>query len=128
MYRKQSVLGSVVAVTMVAWLVTGCAASGGNQVKENPIEDSKVYENKDMNYIFDEDENAERQIGTEQDVLAALNDNPALDVSGINVICTNGVVTLRGAVDSALERELAGRIAAKVEGVREVRNLILSQS
>lgn len=49
--------------------------------------------------------------------------NPATDSFQISVQAdSNGVVRLTGDVDSWIERELAGRVAAHVPGVTDVRN------
>ena len=117
--------------TLTSLLLAGCASTGGSQpaAEVEPAEKElvEVYPNKDMNYIFEEDPNIERDLSTEKDVIAALRSNPALDTSNIGVTCTNGIVTLRGGVGSELERLLAARIAGTVTGVTEVRNLIQSQ-
>ena len=41
---------------------------------------------------------------------------------GIDVVATDGVVTLWGATPTARERDRAGRVAAKVQGVQAVEN------
>lgn len=48
--------------------------------------------------------------------------DPDLSVLGINVDYDGGVVTLKGQADNEQARERAGKIAASVKGVREVRN------
>ena len=62
----------------------------------------------------------------QRDVIMALADEPGLDGTRIGVSCLNGVVTLRGSVDTPLERQLASKAAAQVTGVVEVRNLLTS--
>ena len=51
-------------------------------------------------------------------------DERTKDMSGVNVQVNDGVAELRGAADSDETKEAAGEIAAEVEGVSEVRNLI----
>jgi osmotically-inducible protein OsmY len=55
-------------------------------------------------------------------VLDALILEDAVPASGIDVDVDVGQVTLRGAVDSASERDAVERIAGSVPGVSEVRN------
>jgi osmotically-inducible protein OsmY len=59
---------------------------------------------------------------TEAAVLDALILDHAVPAYGIDVDVDGGRVTLRGAVDSASQREAAERIALRVPGVCEVRN------
>lgn len=58
------------------------------------------------------------------DVIAALTDDPVTDVVDIEVSVKDGVVTLSGAVDSAVERSVAEQLAQGVAGVVDVRNLL----
>lgn len=51
-------------------------------------------------------------------------DERTKDMSRVNVEVNDGVAELRGAADSDETKEAAGEIAAEVEGVSEVRNLI----
>ncbi len=52
----------------------------------------------------------------------ALKEHPELGTQSIKVMASGAVVTLSGTVDTAANRDLAGRIAAGVEGVEAVRN------
>ncbi len=45
---------------------------------------------------------------------------------GVNLILNNGVATLTGDVDSGIERHLAARYAANLDGVDRVINLLTS--
>ncbi len=63
---------------------------------------------------------------TQREVILALAGEPGLDATRIGVSCIAGVVTLRGSVDTQLERQLAGNAAIQVKGVVEVRNLLTS--
>lgn len=132
MYHKLNILGVFVSVILASGMISGCATSGNNLSSQNvnPAEKELVefFPNTDMNYIFAEDPTKQQNWNTKQDVIAALNANPALETSGIVVVCTNGVVTLRGGVDSQLQRLIAAKITSNVSGVKEVRNLILAQS
>ena len=132
MCAKYGRFSSFILATLASLLLAGCASTGSSSQPAAEVEPTEkelveVFPNKDMNYIFEEDPNIERDLSTEKDVIAALRSNPALDTSNIGVTCTNGVVTLRGGVGSELERLLAARIAGTVTGVTEVRNLIQSQ-
>jgi len=44
--------------------------------------------------------------------------------ANVNIKIENGVATLWGNVDSSFDRAQAGRAAAKLEGVKKVRNLL----
>ena len=59
---------------------------------------------------------------TEAAVLDALIRDDAVPAYGIDVDVDGGTVMLCGAVDSASQRDAAGRIASRVPGVSEVRN------
>ena len=63
---------------------------------------------------------------TQREVIMALAGEPGLDATRIGVSCVAGVVTLRGSVDTQLERQLATNAAIQVNGVVEVRNLLTS--
>ncbi len=62
----------------------------------------------------------DREIGSEVEV--ALLTNPATESWKIESAVEDGVVTLRGEVDSWREKQLAELIAKQVKGIREVRN------
>ena len=53
---------------------------------------------------------------------------PLADFAGssvdVNIAINNGIATLTGHVESALDRFSAGNMAAGIDGVEEVRNLI----
>ncbi|HTQ35494.1 MAG TPA: BON domain-containing protein [Steroidobacteraceae bacterium] len=59
---------------------------------------------------------------TSADVKARLLADPSLKPLSISVMTYLGQVTLAGLVDSDGQRELAGRLAAGVKGVKGVRN------
>ena len=64
---------------------------------------------------------------TERKILNAIGSDPGLNATKIGVSCINGIVTLRGNVETALEKELAERIARNVSGVSDVQNLLQFQ-
>ena len=53
---------------------------------------------------------------------------PLADFAGssvdVNIAINNGIATLTGHVESALDRFSAGNMAARIDGIEEVRNLI----
>lgn len=55
-------------------------------------------------------------------VKRALEDEAKIQAGGIDVTAKEGVVTLWGTTTSDAERSRAGRVAAKVEGVKSVDN------
>jgi len=59
---------------------------------------------------------------TSADVKAKLLADPSLKPLSIGVLTYRGEVTLSGLVNNAQQRELAGRLAGGVKGVKTVRN------
>ena len=96
----------LVIVAAAGLTIAGCAATGGG-APGNP-------ESTDVN----------ADVLTERKILSAIADDPGLEATTIGVSCINGVVTLRGSVGSAIERELAERVAKSVSGVTAVNNLL----
>lgn len=61
----------------------------------------------------------------DRDVDRALATDPATEEWEINSTVKNGIVILKGAVDSWQERKLADAIASRVKGVKEINNNII---
>lgn len=59
-------------------------------------------------------------------VKAALVGTQGIDSNDINVKTVGGVVTLNGAVANSAQVELAGKVAAGVDGVKQVQNNLKS--
>ena len=57
-----------------------------------------------------------------EDLLAGLEAAPEIDATEVDIDVDRGVVTLNGTVDTYAIKELAGKIAAHVDGVIEVHN------
>jgi osmotically-inducible protein OsmY len=55
-------------------------------------------------------------------VKAALGAERTLNAHGIDVVASNGTVTLFGTAETRMKRDTAGKIAAAVEGVKSVEN------
>ena len=55
-------------------------------------------------------------------VKEALLAEPVLKAHGIDVVAKDGVVTLYGTADTRMRREMATKVAARVEGVKSVEN------
>jgi hypothetical protein len=55
-------------------------------------------------------------------VKAALTAERALNAHGIDVVVRNGTVTLYGTAETRMRREMAEKIAARVDGVKSVEN------
>jgi osmotically-inducible protein OsmY len=55
-------------------------------------------------------------------VKAALGAERSLNAHGIDVVASNGAVTLFGTAETRTKREIAGKVAAGVEGVKSVEN------
>jgi len=54
-----------------------------------------------------------------------LDKDPLVDEAGVSVLAEDGVITLAGAVGSAVERDAAENTVWGIEGVRDVRNHLL---
>lgn len=68
----------------------------------------------------------EQQPEIEQRIRTAIGEDPrTADMPRVNVEVNDGIAELRGPAPSEEAREAASEIAASVEGVREVRNLIV---
>lgn len=55
-------------------------------------------------------------------VKSALSAEPLLNAHGMDIVVKDGAVTLFGTADSRVKREMAGKIAAAVAGVKSVDN------
>jgi osmotically-inducible protein OsmY len=55
-------------------------------------------------------------------VKAALGGERTLNAHGIDVVASNGAVTLFGTAETRMKRDMAGKVAAAVEGVKSVEN------
>ena len=95
----------LVIVAAASLALAGCAATGG--APSAPVS-----------------ADVDADVATERSILAAIAGEPGLDATTIGVSCINGVVTLRGSVESAIERELAERVASGISGVSSVNNLL----
>ncbi len=62
------------------------------------------------------------------DVIAALASDPVTDAYEVIVKTQDGVVTLKGSVESWVEKELAEKVVKGIKGVREVKNEIIFES
>ena len=58
-------------------------------------------------------------------VKAALAAERALNAHGIDVVARSGVVTLFGTAETRLRRDVAGKVAATVDGVKSVENKLV---
>ena len=91
----------LVATSMM--VLAGCASTGGGAPQSTDV-------------LAD--------VATEGEILKALSSNSTLNTAQIGVSCVNGVVTLRGQVETDLERGLAAQVAESVTGVSNVVNLL----
>lgn len=68
----------------------------------------------------------ESQVAVDKELAArvktALLAEPVLKAHGIDVVARNGAVTLYGTAETRVRREMAEKIATRVEGVRSVDN------
>jgi hyperosmotically inducible protein len=101
MKRIRTTLAS--AVTVLALVATaGCAVQRGQETVGAYVDDSAITTSVKARYV----------------------ENKAVDATAINVETLNGTVLLSGFAKSENERDTAEDIAAKVKGVRNVRNSI----
>jgi osmotically-inducible protein OsmY len=63
-----------------------------------------------------------------EDVEQALLTDPATERWEIDVLVDDGVVTLSGTVDSMMEKDLSGRVAKGVAGIKKLNNNLLIES
>ncbi|MBX2836863.1 MAG: BON domain-containing protein [Gammaproteobacteria bacterium] len=98
-------LGSILVLLASLTMLGGCASVGGGG-------DAAV-----MNDLL-----------TERSIIRALYQEPDLTGNPILVGCVDGVVTLSGVVDSAVERQLAEQVAKSIDGVSSVNNNLQTSS
>ncbi len=67
---------------------------------------------------------SQQDMQLQRKILHAIADESRIDATRVAVTSNNGIVTLRGSVDTPLERQLAENVAATVDGVIEIRNLL----
>ncbi len=73
----------------------------------------------------DQSENAGDRVITQKIRQAIVSNNSlSLNAKNIKIVTINGVVTLRGPVDNAREREIIGKIANDTSGILRVDNLL----
>ena len=94
MKLPQRMLAALAAAALLA--LAGCASSGGNS-------------------FFDE-------ASTTVKVKKAIYDEPSLKTMDISVSTEDGIVSLTGSVKTRAARMKASQVAAKVEGVKKVKN------
>lgn len=100
--RKARLILSLFMVGFLAVSVAACAGSSTSESTGEYVDDS-VISNK---------------------VRAQIVGNEALSIFDINVETFKGIVQLSGFVDTEQTKQLAGDVAASVDGVKEVQNNI----
>ena len=64
----------------------------------------------------------EKDTSIKEGILQQFKDQSKLDAIHIDVVVQDGHVVLKGRADTEEEKELAGKIASSIPGVREVKN------
>lgn len=99
----------------------GAAADDADRAKSDPSSGPLVGEShrEDIEGVTEDQPEVENRIRTRIG-----EDERTRDIPRVNVEVNDGVAELRGVAPSEEAKEAAGEIAAEIEGVREVRNLI----
>jgi osmotically-inducible protein OsmY len=100
--------------------LTGCASGHYNQSKGRSIDDKRTAE-PEYSQSTDQGIEDKRTAGRVREALAAV---PQYKFEGVQVAAGNGVVQLRGFVNTSPQRSTAGEVASKVAGVKDVVNNI----
>ncbi len=90
-------------------MVAGCASSNSTTSTHTPVQVRTA---------------SQQDVQIQRNVLLAISGEPRIDSTRVAVTSNGGIVTLRGSVDTPLERQLAENVAGSVEGVVEIRNLL----
>ena len=96
----------------------GCASDRSNQSTGRPFDDNRTAE-PDYNQITDPRIEDSRTAARVREALAAGAD---YKYDGVKVIAGNGVVQLSGVVNTSAQRNSAGEVTGKVQGVKRVEN------
>ncbi len=113
------------------------SGTSGSQQPEGPNRtgSEREYSEPSAGPLIGEERRPQADIGTqeqqetEQQIRTRLGEDPRTqDMPRVNVEVNAGVVELRGVAPSGQAKMAAGEIAASVEGVREVRNLLTVES
>jgi osmotically-inducible protein OsmY len=104
------------------WLPRACA-SGLDYVAANSEHSSTVQERKLRNHSGKGPKNYKRSdAAIEDELFSDLTHSRELDASDIDISVEDGVVTLKGFVDTKYERRLAEQLAERIPGVKSVSN------
>jgi osmotically-inducible protein OsmY len=116
------VLALITCLSALPFMIglTGCVGDHYNQSKGRSIDDNRTAE---PGYSQSTDQGIEdkRTAGRVREALAA---TPQYKFEGVQVAAGNGVVQLRGFVNTSPQRSTAGEVASKVAGVKHVVNYI----
>lgn len=118
---------TIVAVTLLAFALSGCGQEPPPKpaVKVVPLPIPPVAQDAAKAEPAKPSAEAARAAADKElasRVKAALGAERTLNVHGIDVVASNGAVTLFGTAETRMKREIAGKVAAGVEGVKSVEN------
>ena len=116
------VLALITCLSALPLLVglTGCAGDHYNQSKGRGIDDQRTAK-PEYSQSTDQGLEDKRTAGRVREALAAA---PQYRFEGVQVTAGNGVVQLRGFVNTSSQRSTAGEVASKVAGVKDIVNNI----
>jgi hyperosmotically inducible protein len=117
---------SVVTAALIAFALSGCGQEPQPKpvVKAVPVPVAPV--NQDAEKAEAAKQAAAARAAADKElaarVKAALGAERTLNAHGIDVVASNGAVTLFGTAETRMKRDVAGKVAAAVEGVKSVEN------
>lgn len=119
-------LNSIVLSIAVGTTVAGTAALAANEADEYPPDDTgrNVRDRDDMTLTSEDQSEKKTDRDLTQKIRQAVVEDDALssDAHNIKIITVDGIVTLRGPVKSAEERNAIGAKAVKIAGAGKVKN------
>lgn len=118
---------SVVTAALLAFAISGCGqeAPPKQAVKVVPVPTSPTAEDTAKAEPAKPSVEAARAAADKElagRVKAALGAERTLNAHGIDVVASNGAVTLFGTAETRMKRDIAGKVAASVAGVKSVDN------
>ena len=113
---------SIMTAALLAFALSGCGQEPPPKpaVKVVPVPAPEVKAAPAQKPAEDAQAAADKALAAS--VKAALTAERTLNAHGIDVVARNGTVTLYGTSETRMRREMAEKIAARVDGVKSVEN------
>ena len=117
----------ILAATLLAIAFSGCGQEPPPKpvVKSAPVPVAPVNQDAEKAEAAKQAAAAARAAADKElagRVKAALGAERTLNAHGIDVVASNGAVTLFGTAETRMKRDMAGKVAASVAGVKSVEN------